>query len=444
VWINNIIKSLYLVILTRILIAAIICVTLLATLVLGIDFAVSYRNNIYMERQSSRLSIMVQEIQDKITANHWTLSQAKNEDFTDIYPDYYILFFSKETYQVFYKDIEQYPLEFFKKSLSHNTKFSDVDGTTIIVLKDSKIVYRTYLAIACVITFVIFFSISMRLIKPIISYIEKIEKGINVIAQEDMCYKIPVIGRNELSRLAVNINHMGSLLYEKQEKDKRTELSKKILITNMSHDLRTPLTSVLGYIGLIKENMPPSDKNYEYVQIAEKNSLRLEKLIDDLFMYSKLLSNDLVLNMLKVEVNVILHQIIELKKYYVHFEAHPDKIYINVDINQFQRAFDNLLDNAEKYRSADSEIYLKILKAEDSVLITISNKTAINLSGKIEFLTKRLYTVDMDKKTDSNGLGLSIVNELMKHMDGTLEIEYEDYTFTSKLIFPSNNADYKS
>lgn len=434
-WINNIIKSLYLVILTRILIAAIISIIILVTLVLGSDFAVSYRNNIYMKQQSIRLNTMVQEIQDKITANHWTLSQAKNEDFADIYPEYYILFFSEETYQVFYKEIEEYPLEFFNKSLSHNTKFSDVDGTTIIVLKDSKIVYNIYLYIAFATSLMIFFFISMRLFKPIIVYIEKIEKGINIIAQEDMRYKIPVIGKTELSRLAGNINHMGSLLYEKQEKDKRTELGKKILITNMSHDLRTPLTSVLGYIGLIKENMSSSDKNYEYVQIAEKNSLRLEKLIDDLFMYSKLLSNDLALNMIEVEVNVFLHQIIELKKYYVHFEANPEKVYIKVDVSQFHRSLDNLLDNAEKYRRADSEIYLKILKAENRVLITISNKTAIDLSGKIEFLTKRLYTVDMDKKTDSNGLGLSIVNELMKQMGGKFEIEYEDYTFTSKLIF---------
>lgn len=443
-WINNIIKSLYLVILTRILIAAIISIIILVTLVLGSDFAVSYRNNIYMKQQSTQLNTIVQEIQDKITANYWTLSQAKNEDFADIYPEYYILFFSEETYQVFYKEIEEYPLEFFNKSLSHNIKFSDVDGTTIIVLKDSKIVYNIYLYIAFALSLMIFFFISMRLFKPIIAYIEKIEKGINIIAQEDMCYKIPVNGKNELSRLAGNINHMGSMLYEKQEKDKRTELGKKILITNMSHDLRTPLTSVLGYIRLIKENMLPSDKNYEYVQIAEKNSLRLEKLIDDLFMYSKLLSNDLVLDMIEVEVNVILHQIIEMKKYKVHFEAYTEKVYIRVDVSQFHRSLDNLLDNAEKYRRADSEIYLKILKAEDRVLITISNKTVIDLSGKIEFLTKRLYTVDMDKKTDSNGLGLSIVNELMKQMGGKLEIEYTDYTFTSKLIFPSNIADHES
>ena len=255
-----------------------------------------------------------------------------------------------------------------------------------------------------------------------------------------MLYKIPVIGTNELSRLADDINHMGSLLYEKQEKDKRTELSKKILITNVSHDLRTPLTSVLGYIGLIKENISPSDKSYEYVSIAEKNSLRLEKLINDLFMYSKLVSYDVTLNMVNVDANVILRQIIELKKYFVHFEASTEKAYITVDVNQFHRTIDNLLDNAEKYRIADSDIYLKVVTLEDNVMITISNKTDIDLVGKMEFLTKRLYTADMDKKTDSTGLGLSIVNELMKQMGGNFEIDYADHTFTGKLIFPTANS----
>ncbi len=445
-WIKNMAKSLYLVILARTFIAAIICVILLATMVLGIDFAVSYRNNRYMVKQSQLLEIMVTEIQDKISSNHWTISQAQNADFSDVYPDYYFLFLTEdtylteETYQEFYKEVYQYPLEFYNNSLSHSIKFADVEGIAIIVLKDTKFIYRLYIISACILTLIIFFFISTRLFKPIIAYIGKIEKGIHIIAQEDMLYKIPVVGENELSRLADDINHMGAMLHEKQEKDKRTELSKKILITNVSHDLRTPLTSILGYIGLIKENMMPSDKSYEYVSIAEKNSLRLEKLINDLFMYSKLVSNDVSLNMVDIEVNVILRQIIELKKYIVHFDALPEKAFITVDVNQFHRMIDNLLDNAEKYRSLNSDISLKAMVIADNVLITISNKTDFDLTGKMEFLTKRLYTADMDKKTESTGLGLSIVNELTTQMGGRFEIDYVNHTFTGKLIFPTANA----
>ncbi|PKM51783.1 MAG: hypothetical protein CVV02_03995 [Firmicutes bacterium HGW-Firmicutes-7] len=446
-WIKNITKTLYLIILTRIFIATIICVCIFEILNWTIDLAVSYQSNIYMEKQSTLHETMVKEIRDKININHWTLSQAQNEDFTNDYPDYYIFFFSDvpysdEIYTDFYEE-QEYPLEKFKRSIFNNIKFADVEGIAIIIIKDAKIFYDVYYIGAWVVTLIIFFFITMQLFKPIIAYIEKIEKGINIIAQEDMLYKIPVVGKNELSRLADDINHMGSMLYEKQEKDKRTELSKKILITNVSHDLRTPLTSILGYIGLIKENMLPSDKSYEYVSIAEKNSLRLEKLINDLFMYSKLVSYDVSLNMVDIDAYVILRQIIELKKYYVHFEALVEKAYITVDVNQFHRTIDNLLDNAEKYRIPGSDIYLKVIKSEDNVLITISNKTDSDLTGKMEFLTKRLYTADMDKKTDSTGLGLSIVNELTKQMGGKFEIDYVDDTFTGKLIFPTANSIYK-
>lgn len=228
-------------------------------------------------------------------------------------------------------------------SFIQELEFSDVNGSLVITPLKGDMEASVYYFISGILSIFLFFFLLLILLTKVFSYIKTITDGVEIISKESLRYKIPVKGENELSKLAFSINEMGESLYLKNKLEKSIEIQQRTLITNLSHDLRTPLTSMIGYIGLIKQNTDEKDKNYEYAKIVQKSSLRLENLIDNLFMYSKLISNDINMKLVTVDINIFLTQIIELQRINISFKPAKNKIFLKIDIDKFQRIMDNLL-----------------------------------------------------------------------------------------------------
>ncbi len=303
----------------------------------------------------------------------------------------------------------------------------------------SVMISETHHIYAGIFSIFIFFTLSICIISKIVSYIKLIEGGIKKLPDDEAMYSIPVIGSNELARLAQSVNEIKDELKQKIEQERAYELRRKMLITNISHDLRTPLTSIIGYLDLAKNKVSTKDEAYQYIETAEKNSLRLKKLISDLFLYSKIISDDIKMNLQEVSIITLLKQIVELKTYPVNFVTQLDELKLLVNVEYVYRVFDNLLDNASKYAIENTEITLSLQQDGDKVIIEVKNFTAEDLSTKINFLTKRLYTADINRNEFSSGLGLSIVSELIKKMQGELSLHFDksEKTFNARLFFYS-------
>ena len=142
-------------------------------------------------------------------------------------------------------------------------------------------------------------------------YFEDIHNTLEDIAGGDLDIKIPVRGTDELSELAMTVNHMTSQLKSLQEEEKRWEKTKNEMVTNVSHDLRTPLTSILGYLELIaKGNYTDEEALEHYADVAYNKCTNLKTLVDDLFEYSKLNSTELKLNRININLTELMEQIV--------------------------------------------------------------------------------------------------------------------------------------
>lgn len=413
--------------------AAIISILFFQACLIFSDFLVLRQKTMMLEKQKIQVEQFVMTIQKKVKKEGLTLAQAVEKNWTIENNDFYVYITNESSmFLTGYQDDKNILNDSFIQEL----KFSDVNGSLVITPLKGDMEASVYYFISGILSIFLFFIISSAMLAKVFSYIKIITEGIDKISKEDLRYKIPVKGENELSKLASCINKMGESLYLKNEFEKSIEIQQRTLITNLSHDLRTPLTSMIGYIGLIKKNTDEKDKIYEYARIAQKNSLRLENLIDNLFMYAKLISNDVNMNLITVDINLFLTQIIEIQRIKVIFKPTKNKIYLKIDIDKFQRIMDNVFENIQKHGISNDIVFIQVIQDNKEVDIIVRNKTEENLIGKIELLTNRLYVGNAERKNGSSGLGLSIVSELTKHMNGSISIDFRNQYFILKLTFP--------
>lgn len=415
--------------------AAIISILFFQACLIFSDFLVLRQKTMMLEKQKIQVEQFVMTIQKKVKKEGLTLAQAVEKNWTIENNDFYVYITNESSmFLTGYQDDKNILNDSFIQEL----EFSDVNGSLVITPLKGDMEASVYYFISGILSISLFFILSLALLTKMFSYIKTITDGVEIISKESLRYKIPLKGENELSKLAFSINEMGESLYLKNELEKSIEIQQRTLITNLSHDLRTPLTSMIGYIGLIKQNTDEKDKNYEYAKIVQKSSLRLENLIDNLFMYSKLISNDMNMNLITVDINIFLTQIIEIQRINISFKSAKNKIFLKIDIENFQRIMDNLFENIRKYGISDDTVLIQVIENSEDVDIIVSNKTKEELTDKIELLTNRLYVGNVERKNGSSGLGLSIVSELTKHMNGRISIEFKNHCFILKLTFPQN------
>ena len=227
----------------------------------------------------------------------------------------------------------------------------------------------------------------------------------------------------EIKRLASILNIELKELRKQRLQYETGNQELKSSITNISHDIRTPLTAISGYIDLIKENKN-SDKNEEYLKIVEDKTKDLILLTEQLFDFSKTMDIGTKIKKEKCVINDILEE--TFANYYIIFkennivpqiEITENKIYKIVDINTIVRVFENILSNVTKYSNGDFKVIL-----DNEGKITFSNKATSLDATTVEKIFNRYYTVENAKK--STGIGLSIAKQLVELNGGTINAKY--------------------
>ncbi len=253
-----------------------------------------------------------------------------------------------------------------------NNSSDEIRITGCYRLKDGRYLYYVLLEqvssdigahLSDLFTIIVFIIVFFLLIWGRISYISKIKASVRSITEGSLYERVPLKYKNELRELAEDVNSMASRI-DKEDK-KRSEF-----LTNISHDLRTPLTTILGYINMIKNGKYVSKNELNsYIDIMNKKGLYLKDMLDDFFQYSKLSSKDVVLEKQMLELNELARQIAEEEedefiqnKLKLSLNLREESIYIDVDPNLFLRAVNNLLSNALKYSKDNTNVEFNISK----------------------------------------------------------------------------------
>ena len=270
-----------------------------------------------------------------------------------------------------------------------------------------------------VICFIVSFSVR---INRRVRYVEYLSREIQKIREEGFGRTMELQGDDEITRLCAVINEMSVQLREKEEREKRQQRSKDELITNVSHDLRSPLTSIIGYVELLKETGPEDRQRFaEYIEVVERRLTGLNGLINELFEYTKLNSADQLPDMEKRDVLELLRHI--LYEYKVLMEAEgltlswqleAESHMAHINIQQMVRVFQNLLDNARRYAHRSAPV---TVTAQDTgrLHICITNRVADPHGIEPDRIFERFYCGDRARSApQSSGLGLAIVKRIVE------------------------------
>ena len=306
------------------------------------------------------------------------------------------------------------------------------DTPTASIHYSSHKVSNSFLALmlSVIVFIIIFISITNTKMK----YLDEIAEGLKIIANEDIHFRIREEGNDEIRNLASNINYMANEINNKIELQKRSEQTKTDLITNVSHDLRTPLTSIMGYIGLVKEGKYDNDETMkEYLNIAFNKSEKLKMLIEDLFEYTKLNNSGIKINKQLINLTDFIFQLSE--ELIPLFDENDikliksakvdEKIMVLIDPDKMLRVFENLLSNAVKYSYKPGNIILSISKNNDNVLVVVRNKSDHIPAEKLNRIFDRFYRVDESRnaQTGGTGLGLAISKNIVELHGGKIWAE---------------------
>ena len=270
-------------------------------------------------------------------------------------------------------------------------------------------------------------------------YLDKIIIGSKAATEGKLNCNIEEKGRGHLRELAHDINNIRDGLRKSIESEMKSENMKTELITNVSHDLKTPLTSIINYIDLLKRENIGSETAKDYINILDKKSQRLKVLIDDLFEASKATSGAMELNITKIDIVQLLKQ--SLGENYERFKNSnlsvkldiPDtKIFINGDGQRLYRVFENLISNIVKYSLSNTRVYIQMyVDDENKVVIIMRNISAYELDFCANEITNRFKRGDSSRSTEGYGLGLAIAKSIVELHGGKFNIEVDGDLFKS-------------
>lgn len=268
-------------------------------------------------------------------------------------------------------------------------------------------------------------------------------KGSKKIAEGNIQNSIQDKGKDSLSELAGYINNMKAGYQNALDNQMKSERLKTELITNVSHDLKTPLTSIINYVDLLKKENHTSETARAYIETLDRKALRLKLLIEDLFDISKMASGTIELDMEYVDVATLLTQAIaesnnhmgqaslEIRERIAKFPIHA-----YLDGNKMWRVFENLIGNAQKYSLPGTRIYIYLDETDDLVRFKIQNTSAYEIDFDVEELFERFKRADESRQTEGSGLGLAIVKSIIELHGGKIKVEIHGDQFNVILHLP--------
>ena len=273
---------------------------------------------------------------------------------------------------------------------------------------------------------------------------DRIKKGIEQIASGDLDYQIELKGlRGKNLEIAEKVNNIGSGLNRAVEENMKSERLKTDLITNVSHDIKTPLTSIINYVDLLKRENLQDEKVQGYLAILEAKAQRLKILTEDVVEASKVSSGNIKLEFMNVDLVEMIQQ--TEGEFEEKFAARnlsvitslPDQpAVIRVDGRRLWRVLENIYGNAAKYAMPGTRVYADLGVGEETVLFSLKNISEQQLNISADELTERFIRGDLSRSTEGSGLGLSIAQSLMKMLGGTMQLYLDGDLFKVELEFP--------
>lgn len=278
-----------------------------------------------------------------------------------------------------------------------------------------------------IISFLVFFFLYTR---KVVSYLEEITQGIQQITKLGESHRIEVRTSDELGVLAENINIMSERLQQSLLEERKAIQAKNELITGVSHDLRTPLTSVLGYLDYIEQDRCREETEVRYyVGIAYQKALVLRKLIDDLFEYTRVNSGGLPLAAEQLDLKAFIRQLAEeavpeLARAGMAYELvdHTESLWIQGAPYELLRAYENLITNAIRYGREGKKLEIVLAREGDEAVVRISNFGEMIAESDLPHIFERFYRAERSRSrhTGGSGLGLAIAKGIVERHHGQI------------------------
>lgn len=271
-----------------------------------------------------------------------------------------------------------------------------------------------------------------HLIRKYMKYVRIITNGMEDIAKGNLDREIPVLTEDEFGQIAAYMNQMQENVKELMERERMAEHTKNDLISSVAHDLRTPLTSIIGYLGWVKEQ-PELDVQIrqKYLDIAYRKAQHLERLTNELFGFVKLEHREMSLHMGTLDLKQLLEQLMDecypsFEKYGLtpQFFCREDGVMMEGDGNLLARLFDNLLNNAIKYGKDGKMIRVELEQKNHYAIVRVINFGFVIPESEIGNLFRKFYRVEQSRSQDTGGtgLGLAIVEQIVQLHHGTITV----------------------
>ncbi len=299
---------------------------------------------------------------------------------------------------------------------------------------------RTYNTIASgfiVVVIVAFILIILTAINKRIEYLNYMTSQVKKISEIKYLDELIIKGNDELSELASSINIMSTRLKDSYELEKKNEQAKNELIVAVSHDLRTPLTSIIGYLELLNNKYTYGEEQKEYLDIVYRKSLSLKKLMEELFEYTKLTNDYIILEKIPFNIAILINQIVgehipffENKNIKVEIESFTQELWCEIDVHRLVRVIENIVKNAENYSFTGTTFKVYMMELNDNIKITFENIGPQIDKEDLEKMFEKMYRLDKSRASDNegSGLGLAISKKIVELHGGELWCECQGNT----------------
>ncbi|MDO4662658.1 MAG: HAMP domain-containing sensor histidine kinase [Tissierellia bacterium] len=342
-------------------------------------------------------------------------------------------------------------VKFFRsswKNIIRRIKSFRIKGVEIAGISTSKVLLVIFLVGIFILwtipdlifIYIILAFVGYKLLKSVISDLDNINKISDKIVSGDYNAKIDT-DTKYFKTIANNFNEIAENLDKAVEDRVKSERFKAELITNVSHDLKTPLTSIINYSNLIASENLPAEKRIEYSKVINKKSLKLKRLIEDLFEVSKINSNSIDVNLDKIDLCQFMIQIIgewednlKAKSLEIKEDFDREQVFVMLDGENMFRVMDNLFSNISKYALENTRVYVKII-VTDRVYLEIKNISNKELDIDSKNLMERFVRGDVSRNIEGSGLGLSIAESLVEAQGGKFNIEIDGDLFKVVMSF---------
>lgn len=368
-----------------------------------------------------------------------------------------------DNYQISGEKIDIY--EYFRRASDDNVQGYytyiapvQIDGLNLYLIGEGQLIlsyeevheYNQYLS---VIGLIVFYASFYYLTRVKIKQLERLSYGFQEVAEGNLSFRAKVKGRDEISQLATQMNEMMDQLQSSREEEIRLQHSKTELITNVSHDLRTPLTSIIGFLSLVrdKKNLDAKERE-EYIDIAHKKAKQLSSLVNDLFEFTKLSNRDFPLQREQIS---IFHLIAQLLDEYepifasdnIRVTKHlvSEKSYILGDPQRLVRLFENLFRNVLEHGAKPGDFFISMDNRDENIIIELENDSKSFTEEESKQLFERFYKRDESRsKGRGSGLGLAISKEIVELHQGKISVQTVDTKIRFQIEFPRYHSSVKT